>query len=54
MSIFSGGKSTLLEDELIDTNETASVTTWNIWGGFNFTSHHNDGSLDVLDMEIVL
>jgi len=54
MGIFSSGDGTLLEDVLIDTDETDGVTTWDIWDGFNLTSHHNDGSLDILDVEIVL
>lgn len=49
-----GGNGTLLEDVLIDTNETDGVTAWNIWDGFDLTSHHDDGSLDVLDVEVVL
>ena len=54
VGILGGGNGTLLEDVLIDTNKTDGVTAWNIWDGFDLTSHHNDGSLDVLDVEIVL
>jgi len=54
VGVLGGGDGTLLEDVLIDTNKTDGVTAWNIWDGFDLTSHHNDGSLDVLDVEIVL
>jgi len=54
MGILSSGDGTLLENVLIDTNETDGVTTWDIWDGFNLTSHHDDGSLDVLDVKILL
>ena len=54
VGIFSRGDGTLLEDVLIDTNKTDSVTAWNIWDGFDLTGHHDDGSLNVLDVEVVL
>jgi len=54
VGILGSGDGTLLENVLIDTNETDGVTAWNIWDGFDLTSHHDDGSLDVLDVEIVL
>ena len=54
MSIFGGSDGTLLEDVLIDTNKSDGVTTWYIWDGFDLTSHHNNGSLDVLDVEVSL
>jgi hypothetical protein len=52
--IFSSGDSTLLEEILIDTNKSDGVTAWDIWDSLDFTSHHDDGSLDVLDVQIVL
>jgi hypothetical protein len=54
VSILGGGDGTLLEDELIDTDETNGVTAWDIWYSFDLTSHHDDGSLDVLDVKISL
>jgi len=53
MGIFICGKGTLLHQELIDTDEGDSVTGWNVWDTFEFTSHHNAASLDVLNEEIV-
>jgi len=49
-----GGDGSLLKDVLINTNKTDGVTTWYIWDGFDFTSHHDDGSLDILDVKIGL
>jgi len=54
VSILIGGDGSLLHEVLIDTNESASVTAWNFWDGFDLSSHHDDGSLDVLDVKIVL
>ena len=44
----------LLDEELINTDESDGVAAWNIWDGLNLSSHHNDSSLDVLDVEIGL
>ena len=44
---------TLLHEELIDTDKTDGVTARNISDGLDLTAHHEDGSLDVLDVEIV-
>jgi hypothetical protein len=49
---FSDGSS--LDEVGIDTDETDGVTAGNIGNRFDLTSHHNDGSLDVLDVEIGL
>mmetsp|Transcript_10291 Transcript_10291/g.15715 ORF Transcript_10291/g.15715 Transcript_10291/m.15715 type:complete len:802 (+) Transcript_10291:228-2633(+) len=49
-----GGDGTLLEEVLIDTNEGDGVTARNVGDGLDLTSHHDDGSLDVLDVEVVL
>jgi hypothetical protein len=54
VSLFVVGDGTLLGDELIDTNKTDSVTAWHIWDSLNLTGHHEDGSLNVLDVEIGL
>jgi hypothetical protein len=48
----SGGS--LLGDELINANKTDGVTAWNIGNGLDFTSHHEHGSLDVLDVQVSL
>jgi hypothetical protein len=54
MSIFSGSNGTLFHEILIDTNKSDGVTGRNIWNSFDLTTHHDDSSLDVLDVEIVL
>jgi len=53
-SIFEGGDSSLLDEVLIDTNEGDGVTARYIGDSLDLTSHHDDGSLDVLDVEISL
>jgi len=45
---------TLLDEVGIDTDETDSVTARNIGDGFNLTSHHEDGTLNVLDVQVSL
>jgi len=47
------GDGTLLHEVLIDTDETDSVTARNIGDSLDLAAHHEDGSLDVLDVEIV-
>jgi len=54
MGVRISGDGTLLEEILINTNKSDGVTTWYIWDRFDLTSHHDDGSLDVLDGEILL
>lgn len=49
-----GGKSTRLEQELVNTDQTDDVTARNILNGLDETSHHQDGTLDALDEEIGL
>jgi len=49
-----GGKSTRLEQELVNTNQTDDVTRRNILNGLDETTHHQDGTLDVLDEEVLL
>jgi len=53
MGIFLTGDSTLFHKILINTNKTDGVTTWDIWDSLDFTSHHDDGSLDVFNVQIV-
>ena len=50
--VFSDGSS--LDEAGIDTDENDGVTAGNIGNGFDLTSHHDDGSLDVLNVEISL
>lgn len=47
------GKGTRLEQELINTDQTADVTGWNIFNGLNVTTHHKNGSLNGLDEQIL-
>lgn len=49
-----GGEGTRLEQELVDTNQTDDVTGGNILNGLDETTHHQDGTLDGLDEEVVL
>jgi hypothetical protein len=49
-----GTESTRLEKELVDTNETDNVTSRNILNGFNKAAHHENGTLDSLDGQVVL
>ena len=53
VSIFLTGDGTLFQKVLIDTDKTDSVTAWDIWDSLDFTSHHDDGSLDVLNVQIL-
>lgn len=54
MSFIVIGDSSLFHKILINTNKTNGVTAWYFWDGFDLTSHHEDGSLNVLDVKIVL
>jgi hypothetical protein len=49
-----GGEGTRLEQELVDTNQTNDVTSRNIFDGLNETTHHQNGTLDGLNKEILL
>jgi hypothetical protein len=44
----------LFLDNVIDTNESAGITAWNVLNWFFFSTHHEDGSLDTLDIHVVL
>jgi hypothetical protein len=54
MGHFGGGQSTRLEEETINTDETAGVTTRDVIDGLDVATHHDDGTLDGLDEEISL
>jgi len=49
-----GSKSTRLQQELINTDETENVTGWNIINWVDLATHHEDGTLDSLDEKIIL
>lgn len=49
-----GGKGTRLEKELVDTDETNNVTSGHIIDGLDLATHHEDGTLNGLDEEIIL
>ena len=42
----------LLDKELINSDKTDGVSAWYIWDGLNLSGHHDDGSLDILDVEV--
>jgi len=44
----------LLHEVLIDTDETDGVTAWYIGDGLDLTGHHEDSSLNVLDVQVSL
>ncbi|KNC26657.1 hypothetical protein FF38_01376 [Lucilia cuprina] len=52
--ILESGNGTGLNQELINTDQTANVTRGNIFNGFNITTHHQDGTLDGLFVQIFL
>lgn len=49
-----GGDGTALDEELIDTDKTNNVTGRAVLNRLGNTTHHEHGTLDVLDEEIVL
>lgn len=49
-----GGDGTSLDEVLIDSDETDQVTAWNVVDGFDVSSHHKNGSLDLLAVQIGL
>jgi hypothetical protein len=49
-----GGEGTRLEKELVDTDQTDNVTGRHVIDGLDLATHHQDGTLDSLDEEIVL
>jgi hypothetical protein len=46
--------STSLDEELINTDESDSVTAWDIWDVFDGSTHHKNGSLDGFNVKIFL
>jgi hypothetical protein len=44
----------LLLDDVINTDEGAGITAWNILDWLFFSAHHEDGSLDTLNVHVVL
>jgi hypothetical protein len=48
------GESTRLEQELVNTDKTDNVTSRNILDGLGSTAHHENGTLNVLDEQVVL
>ncbi|GIX64180.1 uncharacterized protein BcabD6B2_36150 [Babesia caballi] len=51
---FAGGNGTTLQNVLVNTNQTASVTTRDILNLLSVTTHHKHGALDVLDEQVSL
>ncbi|KAK1256398.1 hypothetical protein MKX07_008657 [Trichoderma sp. CBMAI-0711] len=49
-----GGQGTGLEQELVDTDQTDNVTGRHVVDGLDLAAHHEDGTLDGLDEEIIL
>jgi hypothetical protein len=49
-----GGEGTRLQQELIDTDQSENVTGWDIIDRVDLAAHHEDGTLDGLDEEIIL
>jgi len=54
VSALEGGDGTSLDEVLIDSDETDQVTAWNVVDGFDVSAHHEDRSLDLLVVEILL
>jgi hypothetical protein len=46
-------KSALLDKVLIDTSQGYGASTRYVGEGLSFVSHHDESSLDILDMEVV-
>merc|ERR1719245_970360 len=49
-----GGDGTSLDEELINTDETADVSAGHILDGLDVATHHQDGTLDGLQVQILL
>jgi len=54
VGLVKGRDGTGLDEVLIDTDETDDVTARHILDGFDVSSHHKDGSLDLLDVQVAL
>eukprot|EP00298_Acanthocystis_sp_HF-20_P006999 c16715_g1_i1.p2 GENE.c16715_g1_i1~~c16715_g1_i1.p2 ORF type:complete len:284 (-),score=-98.59 c16715_g1_i1:362-1213(-) len=49
-----GGNCTTLQQELIDTNQTDSITAGNVLYLFHIATHHQHGTLNILDEQVIL
>src|SRR5690606_23793131 len=49
-----GGEGTRLEQELVNTDETDNVTSGHVINGLDLATHHEHGTLDGLDEEVLL
>lgn len=49
-----GGESTRLEQELVNTDKTENVTGRDVVNGLDETTHHENGTLDGLDEQVLL
>lgn len=54
VSSLGGGEGTRLEQELVNTDKTKDVTGGNIIDGLGVTTHHENGTLDRLDEQVLL
>ena len=54
MGFLIGGNGTSLDQKLIDTDKTTNVATRHIFDGLDVTSHHKDGPLDGLLVQVLL
>ena len=52
--LLEGGDGAGLDQELINTDETANVTSGHVLNGLNTASHHEDGPLKKVNFEHVL
>jgi hypothetical protein len=52
MGLVVGGDGTSFDEVLIDSDETDDVTGWHGFNSFDVSTHHEDGSLDVLNIQI--
>lgn len=51
--VLEGGDGSGLDEELVDTDETADVTAGHILDGLHVTPHHEDGTLDGLLVHVL-
>lgn len=54
VSSLGGGDGTRLEQELVNTDKTQDVTGGDILNGLDETTHHENGTLDSLDVQVIL
>merc|ERR550534_3468092 len=54
VSLLTGGDGSGLHKELIDSNESTDVSGGDVLDSLNLSSHHQDGSLDGLLVQIIL